>query len=231
MFHVFSLQPQTIKHNNMSEKKMIIAIDGPAASGKGSLAKNLAAHLGYDFLDTGALYRRVALKVIEQDINSDDTAAIIACAKALNDELSQDYDDSALRNDKVGSMASIVAQIPEVRQELIDFQRNFAQNAPKGAVLDGRDIGTVICPNADIKLFVTASLEKRAMRREKELHSRGINVTKPQVLAEMQERDERDSGRLDEHLKPDNNAIKVDTSEMTPQEVFDEALKIIAHKP
>ncbi len=206
---------------------MIIAIDGPAASGKGSLAKKLAAHLGYDFLDTGALYRRVALKVIEQNIDSDDKSAIIACAKALNEELGQDYDDSALRNDKVGSMASIVAQIPEVRQELIDFQRNFAQNAQKGAVLDGRDIGTVICPNADIKLFVTASLEKRAERREKELHLRGISVTKPQVLAEMQERDERDSGRLIEHLTPDNNAIKIDTSDMTPQEVFDEALRII----
>lgn len=206
---------------------MIIAIDGPAASGKGSLAKKLANHLEYAFLDTGALYRRVALKAIEQNIDFNDKAAIIGCAKALNDELGQDYDDSALRNDKVGSMASKIAQIQEVRAQLIDFQRNFAKSAPKGAVLDGRDIGTVICPNADIKLYVTASVEKRAERREKELHSRGIDVTNPQVLAEMQERDKRDSGRLNEHLTPDNNAVIIDTSDMTPQEVFDEALKII----
>jgi cytidylate kinase len=212
-------------------KKTIIAIDGPAASGKGSLAKRLASHFGYDFLDTGALYRRVALKVIQQNVDLTDTNAIIDCAKQLHQELGQTYDDLALRNDQVGSTASVVAQIPEVRQQLVDFQRNFAKNAKKGAVLDGRDIGTVICPDANIKLFVTASIEKRAERREKELHSRGIEVTKPQVLAEMQERDARDSVRLDEHLKPDNNAVIIDTSEMTPQEVFDEAIKIIAHKP
>lgn len=215
----------------MNDKKMIIAIDGPAASGKGSLAKKLAAHLGYDFLDTGALYRRVALKAIQNNVDPADTDAVIDCAKALNEELGQDYDDSTLRSDKVGSMASKIAQIQEVRSQLIDFQRNFAKNATKGAVLDGRDIGTVICPDADIKLYVTASVEKRAERREKELLFRGIDVTKPQVLAEMQERDERDSGRLNEHLTPDNNAITIDTSDMTPQEVFDEALRIIAHKP
>lgn len=211
----------------MSDKKIIIAIDGPAASGKGSLAKKLAAHLGFDFLDTGAIYRRVALKVIENDIKSDDIAAIIKASKELSANLHGKYDDSALRSDKIGSMASIVAQIPEVRQELIDFQRNFAKNAEKGAVLDGRDIGTVICPDADVKLFVTASVEKRMMRRHKELHSRGIPATTTSVLAEMQERDARDSPRLNEHLKTDNNAIMIDTSEMTPQEVFDEALKII----
>ena len=212
-------------------QKMIIAIDGPAASGKGSLAKKLADYLNFDFLDTGALYRRVALKVIEKNIHSDDKTAIIDCAQELSADLSEKYDDSALRNDKVGSMASIVAQLPEVRQKLIDFQRNFAQKAQKGAVLDGRDIGTVICPEADIKLFVTASIEKRTERRQKELHSRGINATPSSVLAEMQERDKRDSVRLNEHLKPDNNAIMIDTSNMTPSEVFDEALKIIAQKP
>lgn len=208
----------------------IIAIDGPAASGKGSLAKRLAEHLGYDFLDTGALYRRVALKTLEKDLKSDDIDGIIACAKELGANLGEKYDDSALRNDKVGSMASIVAQIPQVRAELVDFQRNFAKNAEKGAVLDGRDIGTVICPDADLKLFITASVEKRAERRHKELHSRGIDVTNAAVLAEMQERDERDAGRLDEHLSPNNNAIMIDTSDMSPDEVFEKVLNII-NKP
>ena len=208
----------------------IIAIDGPAASGKGSLAKRLAEYLNYDFLDTGALYRRVALKTLEKDLKSNDIEGIIACAKELNADLDEKYDDSALRNDKIGSRASIVAQIPEVRAELVDFQRNFAKNAKKGAVLDGRDIGTVICPDADLKLFIKASIEKRAERRHKELQSRGIDATTASVLAEMQERDERDAVRLDEHLSPDNNAIMIDTSDMSPDEVFEKVISII-NKP
>jgi len=210
-----------------SRDNIVIAIDGPAASGKGSLAKKLAAHFDYDFLDTGALYRRVALKVIENNIDMTDKAAIIDCANALAPEISQKYDDSALRNDKVGSMASVVAQIKEVRDILFDFQRNFALNATKGAVLDGRDIGTVIFPEADIKMFVTASLEKRAFRRQKELQSRGIDVMNAQVLAEMQERDERDDVRLKDHLDPNYEVNIIDTSDMTPEEVMIEALKII----
>lgn len=209
------------------DKKLIIAIDGPAASGKGSLAKKLAKMLGYDFLDTGALYRRVALKVLEQNTNPSDENAVIAAARTLKAELSAQYDDSALRNDNVGSTASKIAQIQTVRDILVEFQQEFAQNAEKGAVLDGRDIGTVICPNADIKLFVTASTEKRADRRYLELQSRGINVTKPSVLAEMQERDDRDKGRLDEHFRPDHDKDLIDTSDMTPQEVLDKAIKII----
>ena len=210
-----------------SSVKMIISIDGPAASGKGSLAKKLAEMLGYDFLDTGALYRRVALKVIENDVNVDDKDAVITCAQALSSELADFYDDSALRKDNVGSTASKVAQIQEVRDVLVDFQRNFAKNAEKGAVLDGRDIGTVICPNADIKFFITASLEKRAMRRHKELQLRGIEATKPSVLAEMQERDDRDSGRLNAHLEDGHDVNFIDTSDMAPEEVLDAALKII----
>ena len=208
-------------------KKVVISIDGPAASGKGSLAKKLAEHLGYDFLDTGALYRRVALKVLAQNINPTDQSAVIAAAQELKGELSQDYNDSDLRSDNVGSTASVIAQIPEVRAVLVDFQRSFAQNAEKGAVLDGRDIGTVICPSADIKFFITASIEKRAERRHKELHSRGIEVTNAAVLAEMQERDERDSNRLSEHLKPGHDVTIIDTSDMTPQEVLDEAMEIV----
>lgn len=210
---------------------MIISIDGPAASGKGSLAKKLAKKLDYDFLDTGALYRRVALKVLEQGVNIDDKTGIIAAAKSLQDELNKNYDDSALRSDNVGSAASKVAQIQEVRDILIDFQRNFAKNAKKGAVLDGRDIGTVICPDADIKFFITASVEKRSERRHKELQSRGIDATNAAVLAEMQERDDRDSKRLNEHLTPDHDVIIIDTSDMTPAEVLDAAMKVINHKP
>lgn len=211
--------------------KIVISIDGPAASGKGSLAKKLAAKLDYSFLDTGALYRRVALKVLEQNINIDDKDGIITAAKSLQRELNEKYDDSALRSDNVGSTASKVAQIQEVRDILVDFQRNFAQNAEKGAVLDGRDIGTVICPDADIKFFITASVEKRAERRHKELQSRGIEATNAAVLAEMQERDERDSKRLNEHLTPDHDATIIDTSNMTPAEVLDAAMKVINHKP
>jgi len=209
------------------DKKLVIAIDGPAASGKGSLAKKLAQMLNFDFLDTGALYRRVALKALKQNIDLTDENAIIAVTKELKAELGAEYDDSALRSDNVGSTASKIAQIQAVRDILINFQRNFAQNAEKGAVLDGRDIATVICPNADIKLFITASVEKRATRRYKELQSRGIDGTNSSVLAEMQERDDRDKARLDEHLNPDHDNFIIDTSDMTPQEVLDEALKII----
>ncbi len=213
--------------NIQNRNNIVIAIDGPAASGKGSLAKKLAVHFDYDFLDTGALYRRVALKLIENNININDKQGIINCAKDLSLGINQRYDDSALRNDKIGSIASIVAQIKEVRAILFDFQRDFALKAKKGAVLDGRDIGTVIFPDADIKLFVTASVEKRAQRRQKELHSRGIDVMNAQVLAEMQERDDRDNVRLKDHLSPDHVVNIIDTSNMTPDEVMDEALKII----
>jgi len=209
-------------------KKIIIAIDGPAASGKGSLAKKLATHFGYDFLDTGALYRRVALKCIENSVKPKEIDKIIQLSVDLSHNLHETYDDNALRNNKVGDMASICAQIPKVRSNLDDFQRNFSKNAEKGAVLDGRDIGTVICPDADIKLFITASAEKRAERRTLELQSRGLDVTNAQVLAEMQERDLRDKVRLDEHLKPDHDAQVIDTSDMTPNQVMDAALEIIA---
>lgn len=208
-------------------KKLIIAIDGPAASGKGSLAKKLATLLDYDFLDTGALYRRVALKVIEKGLKPDEISDIIQISYDLGQKMHEEYDDDALRNDKVGEIASIIAQIEQVRYNLDDFQRNFANNAKKGAVLDGRDIGTIICPDADIKLFVTASTEKRAERRYKELQSRGIPATNATVLAEMQERDLRDSKRLNEHLKLGRDTQVIDTSDMTPNEVLDAALKII----
>jgi cytidylate kinase len=211
-------------------KKIIIAIDGPSASGKGSLAKKLAEHFNYDFLDTGALYRRVALKCIENGITPYETDKIITISAELSQNLHEKYDDSALRNDKIGQMASICAKIPAVRANLIAFQRQFAQNAQKGAVLDGRDIGTVICPDADIKLYVTASVEKRAQRRTLELQSRGFDVTKPQVLAEMWERDARDAHTLDVHMQPDHNCHVIDTSDMTPNQVMDAALNFISSR-
>ena len=213
--------------NTDRAQKMIIAIDGPAASGKGSLAKKLAEALNYDFLDTGALYRRVALRVFENCIDPYQKDDVIIQTEQLSKELNQKYDDSALRNDKIGSIASIIAQIPEVRSLLFDFQRNFSKNSANGAVLDGRDIGTVICPDADIKLFVTASTKKRAERRYKELQSRGIDAISSSVLAEMQERDRRDAMQLDKHLKPGRDVHIIDTSDMTPQAVLDAALKII----
>ena len=210
-----------------SNKPFVIAIDGPAASGKGSLARKLADHLDFDFLDTGALYRRVAFKCLENDIKSDEKEKIIQISADLAQNIYEKYDDSALRNEKVGDMASICAQIPQVRQNLDEFQRNFAQNAQKGAVLDGRDIGTVICPDANVKLFITASPEVRAERRSLELQSHGIQGKKPQVLAEMQERDLRDADRLEAHLHSDHDNHVIDTSNMTPNQVMDAALAII----
>lgn len=212
---------------NKQRQNVIITIDGPAASGKGSLAKKLAEHLNYEFLDTGTLYRRVALQAIENGIKPEETDKIIAISKDLSQKLHEKYDNDALRNDTVGSMASKIARISDVRTNLRDFQRNFAKNAKKGAVLDGRDIGTVICPDADIKLFITASTEKRAMRRYLELQSRGINAKQSTVLAEMQERDTRDSIMLNEHLKPDHDVHVIDTSDMTPNQVMDAALAVI----
>ncbi|MEM9469642.1 MAG: (d)CMP kinase [Pseudomonadota bacterium] len=207
-------------------KPFVIAIDGPAASGKGSLAKNLAKELGFDFLDTGALYRRVALFVLNAGINPDDTHSVISHTERFKTQLNEPYDDNELRNDHVGDTASKVAQIPEIRALLLDFQQNFAQKAQKGAVLDGRDIATVICPNADLKLFITASSEKRAERRTKELQLRGLEARYEAVLAEMQERDERDKPRLDEHLDPQINNHVIDTSDISPEDVLKQALDL-----
>ena len=209
-------------------QKITIAIDGPAASGKGSLAKKLATKLGYDFLDTGALYRRVALNILDSGGDIEDQELAIQTAQDFSQNLkASDLEDESLRLDEVGSAASKIAQIAEVRQVLVDFQRDFARKSEAGAVLDGRDIGTIICPEAQIKLFVTASPEKRAERRHKELHLRGIDATYGNVLAEMLERDERDAVRLDPHLAPDHKVDVIDTSDMTPNEVMEEVLKII----
>jgi len=209
----------------------IIAIDGPAASGKGSLARKLADQLGYALLDTGALYRLVGYKVLEAGGDPEDEALATQTAEALKETLAlEEMANPDLRTDEVGSAASKVAKIPGVRQALFDFQQHFAQNPPQGtagAILDGRDIGTVICPEADVKLFITADTEERAKRRAKELQSRGVSVTYEAVLADMKERDERDSSRQSAPLKPAEDAHVLDTTQMSEEEVFETALTLI----
>lgn len=184
--------------------RITIAIDGPAAAGKGTISKAVAAHCGFAHLDTGLLYRAVGAKVLAGQ-------EAIAAAKAL---VAEDLDAGDLRTPDVAQAASKVAVIPEVRAALVDFQRSFARRAG-GAVLDGRDIGTVICPDAEVKLFVTASAEVRAERRYLELSASGHDVSRDEVLADVKARDERDMNRAEAPLKPAKDAVVIDTSEMT----------------
>ncbi|WP_028467653.1 (d)CMP kinase [Nisaea denitrificans] len=206
---------------------MIIAIDGPAAAGKGTLARRLADHLGYAYLDTGSLYRAVAVMVLHRNGAPDNVEAATEAARTLDLDLLGSPD---LRTGEAGAAASKVAAIPSVRAALTGFQRQFATHPPGnagGAILDGRDIGTVICPDADRKLFVTASVEARAERRFKELQERGEAAIYARVLQDMRERDARDAGRSDAPMKQADNAILIDTSSMTPDEAFTAALDVI----
>lgn len=187
-----------------------VAIDGPAAAGKGTISRAIAAHFGFRHLDTGLLYRAVGA------LGGDP----IAAAQALRPE---DLLRDDLRSLAAGQAASRVAAIPEVRAALTDFQRRFAR-AEGGAVLDGRDIGTVICPEAEIKLFVTASAETRARRRWLEIGGEASPVGYEEVLAEVRERDARDMNRLDAPLRPAADAILLDTSRLNPQQAMDAAL-------
>ena len=201
-------------------KPLLIAIDGPAASGKGTLAKRLATHFRLPHLDTGLLYRAVGWAA-EQTGQA--PAIVAAYLKA------SDLDNPALRTDEAGQAASKVAAIPEVRTNLLKFQQEFAHQA-SGAVLDGRDIGTVICPDAPVKLFVTASLQARVERRYQELRERGADIIKPRVLAEMAERDRRDSERAAAPLKAAPDAHLLDTSDMDADAAFAAALTFIERK-
>jgi cytidylate kinase len=201
-------------------KPLLIAIDGPAASGKGTLAKRLAAHFKLPHLDTGLLYRAVGWSAAHTSLTPADAAAALKAA---------DLDNPALRTDEAGQAASKVAAIPEVRTNLLKFQKEFAHQA-SGAVLDGRDIGTVICPDAPVKLFVMASLEARAERRYQELRARGADTIKPRVLAEMAERDRRDSERAAAPLKAAPDAYHLDTSDMDADAAFAAALTFISSK-
>ena len=189
---------------------MIIAIDGPAASGKGTLAKRLAAHYGYRHLDTGAIYRAVAYALISRGADLADQAAAVSAARGLDP---QTFDNPALKSHQVGTAASVVSAIPEVRAALVEFQRQFA-GTPPGAVLDGRDIGTVICPNADVKIFVVADPEVRARRRALEAQARGEAADEAAILADILARDERDRNRAAAPLKPAEDAYLLDNSHL-----------------
>ena len=217
-----------------SQHHVVIAIDGPAGSGKGTLGRRLAEELNFAFLDTGALYRVVALVLVEMGGNpeyeGDVNFAIQASKKYMTPEL---LDRPELRREDVGAMASKVAALPAVREALLDEQQNFAKAAPSGfhgVILDGRDIGTVVCPDADIKLFVTASVEVRAQRRFEEMQAAGKDATYEDILIDMQERDERDSTRTIAPTKAATDAAIVDTSDWGIEETFKNTLNTISNK-
>jgi CMP/dCMP kinase len=201
----------------------VIAIDGPAASGKGTLARRLAEHYGLPHLDTGLLYRAVACSLVDDGMPLDDVTAAEEAARGLS---LTEFDPERLRSREMGEASSVVAAIPAVRASLIDMQRSFAARS-EGAVLDGRDIGTVICPTATVKIFVTASPETRAQRRALELASRGEDVDYAAILEDVRARDARDSERALAPLKAAEDAVMLDTSALDRDEAFAAALAIV----
>ena len=202
---------------------MIIAVDGPAASGKGTLARQLADHYGLAYLDTGSLYRAVALGVLKAGKSPEDEAAALEVAGKLDRAA---IDDDEIRRAGLGEAASIVAAFPAVRQRMLGLQRAIARTPP-GAVLDGRDIGTIVCPDADVKLFVTASPEVRARRRMEELIRNGENASFEDVLQWLRERDHRDETRPVAPLKRAGDAHLLDTSDLDIEATFQAAVSII----
>jgi cytidylate kinase len=205
---------------------MIIAIDGPAASGKGTLAKRIAGHYGLAHLDTGLLYRAVARDVMARDGSLEDEALAARVARTLD---TASLDDPGLRLAEVGDAASIVARLPNVRAALLELQRDFARQEP-GAVLDGRDIGTVVCPDANAKLFITAAVEVRAERRFAEQRARGEPVTLAGVLEVIRRRDERDAARADAPMKAADDALLLDTTDLSIEAAFEAAVGLIERK-
>jgi CMP/dCMP kinase len=189
---------------------MIIAIDGPAASGKGTLGRRLARHYGFRHLDTGLIYRAVAKMLLDRDFELTDEVQAVAAAMALDPEI---FGDLALKSQRIGDAASVVSAIPRVREALVSFQRQFA-GEPPGAVLDGRDIGTVICPNADVKIFVVADPQVRAHRRTLEARARGEAADEALILADIIKRDERDRNRAAAPLKAAADAHVLDNSNL-----------------
>jgi CMP/dCMP kinase len=202
---------------------MIIAIDGPAASGKGTIGKRVAAHYGLRHLDTGLIYRAVAKALIQGGHRLDDVGRAVEAARGLDPA---QFDDQALKSHAVGEAASISSAIPEVRAALVAFQRDFAATPP-GAVLDGRDIGTVICPQAEVKIFVTAAPEVRARRRAAELRAQGERVDDAAVLADILRRDQRDRTRAIAPLKPAMDAHMLDTTKLDIDQALSRAIDIV----
>lgn len=215
---------------NSKITKPVIAIDGTAASGKGTLARKMAEILDFSCLDTGKLYRYIGCILLQAGKDPADEEAALAAALAMQTEFSPKIlENSSLSSNAAGTAASVVAAMPSVRAALLQYQRDFAANPPdgtKGAILDGRDIGTVICPAAPLKLYIDAALGIRAERRFKELQSKGISVTYDAVLADMRERDRRDSGRSTAPMKPADDAIVLDTSHMDIDTVLQKALSL-----
>lgn len=205
---------------------MVIAIDGPAASGKGTLARRLAEDFDLEYLDTGSLYRAVGMKIVYAGQDPSDAAAAEEAARSIDIE---DLANPRLRQERIGQAASVVSAFPGVRQALLEFQRNFAASG-RGAVLDGRDIGTVVCPDADFKFFITATLYARARRRHKELEGQGIEVVFESVLDDLRERDERDEKRSVAPLKPADDAFIIDSSGLDASLVFDTVKRVIVQK-
>jgi len=202
---------------------MIIAIDGPAASGKGTLGKRLAAHYGLRHLDTGLIYRAVTKALVDAGDRLDDVDRAVAAAKALDPG---GFDEKALKSHSIGEAASIVSALPEVRAALLAFQRDFGR-APPGAVLDGRDIGTVIFPDADVKIYVDATPEVRARRRAAEIAGAGGAVSEAEVLADIRRRDERDTRRAAAPLRAASDAHLLDTSHLDIDAAFRAAIDIV----
>ena len=202
---------------------MIIALDGPAASGKGTLGKRIALHYGLRHLDTGLIYRAVAKALIDAGAELTDAERAVAAARALDPAR---FDEQNLKTHEIAETASIVSALPQVRAALVAFQREFGR-APPGAVLDGRDIGTVIFPDADIKIFVTATPEVRARRRAAELKASGNAVSEPEVLADILRRDERDTKRAAAPLKAAPEAHLLDTTHLDIEAAFRAAIDIV----
>ena len=210
----------------MNQPPFVIAIDGPTASGKGTLARGLAARYGFDWLDSGLLYRRVALSVLDAGAEAGDEAEAARQAQSMHHP---NLADPRLRLETTGGAASQVAAMPGVRAALLDFQRGFAAHPPsgKGAVIDGRDIGTVVCPDAAVKLFVTAEVEIRAERRFRELQGKGIGVTYAAVLEDLKQRDARDTQRAASPLRQAADAVMLDVTHLDAAQALATALDIV----
>ena len=208
----------------MSATPLVIAIDGPAASGKGTLARRIAAHFGLRHLDTGLTYRAVAERVLAENIDPADVAAVVALAEKL--DFSR-LDPTLLSRHDIGEAASVIAIMPPLRRALVGKQREFARSAP-GAVLDGRDIGTIVLPDAPAKLYVTASPEARAARRALEIAAAGDHIDESVVLEDLRRRDRRDAGRTDSPMRPAADAFLLDTTDLDIEAAFQAAVDYVS---